>query len=1106
MKKLLILLSVSLTVLLFGGAVLGGFLLAEYREDAERAVPGEIYDIIVDDVIKVYVGQTNVIRPYLISNDGRVETARFDYASSNPHVKVSYDGTVTLEEVPQGEVYVTISERNTGVSKRVRLHIIESLESVLGLIAPNGNLIEGKQPLKLGGTYAITVITEPGGCSIEPYCSVLTTDAAGKEKKVFEITYDGDKVLLTVLGLGEGTITIRVRNDANEEIHHSVIPFTLSTTDPQLTEIILHETGKTLLSDEELRKVSSLVIDPSVLDIASLSILPNLKTLFLDASSVMELANLSDSLVYRVPEALFYDYYASEAWEGHEGALMPYGENFSGSYIVYHSEKTTEVFYESLHSAYELIRYDAVGYLNTGWNDPSGKAITDEQLRTLDAGGIHAYAVWEPIRYRVVYHIREISDGESDLLTYDVAAPLRDAIAVSPSAVREGYRFAGWTDNSGASIYSSNVKYVKGEQYVNLSSQNHATVHLYDLWEPIEYTVIFDTDSETAPIEELTVQYGKPYTLPVASRPGYIFLGWRASESLTLDAGINETVLSSRDGAEVVLEPLFEQIEYTVILRLNGANAPFDQTVTEGAAVTLKYTEQFTLPILAKPGYTNYSWLCEENGKAYGATDTLYKEFSTACTVELRAIWTAAVYTIHYDCKGGSYGGSTTITANRFWNDGLSLLVPSLRGHSFVGWKNTETGDVYTQTDAVWSGNLISSVEENKKVFTLEAVYTPNNYVVNLNANGGNLSVSQTTVTFDAAYGTLPIPTRRGYDFKGWYLDGNKIISSTRVTTAEGHTLRAEWVAKKYTLSFDSAGGSECDPMTVTFHGTYGTLPTPTRGDVAGDGGYTSYTFAGWYFGETKIEADTTVNEAAHHTLVAHWTSQWNNTPKCFAEGTRVMLADGSEKPIEELSLGDIVMTWSFFDGAYQPMPIAFIECHGVLPVPVLELHFSDGTVLRIVYEHGIFDVTENRFVTIDSENHADYIGHTFLKTNGEAHAYVTLCEVSITTETVGVYTLLTACNYNAIAEGMLTITPEDIPGVFSVFEVGEGMRYDSAQIAADSERYGLYTYEEWADYLTYEEFVAFNGQYFKILVGRGTITEADILWLIDYVRRNQLP
>ena len=56
---------------------------------------------------------------------------------------------------------------------------------------------------------------------------------------------------------------------------------------------------------------------------------------------------------------------------------------------------------------------------------------------------------------------------------------------------------------------------------------------------------------------------------------------------------------------------------------------------------------------------------------------------------------------------------------------------------------------------------------------------------------------------------------------------------------------------------------------------------------------------------------------------------------------------------------------------------------------------------------------------------------------------------------------------------------------------------YDQEKMQADIEKYGLYTYEDFAEYVTYEQFVAFNGAYLKVAVGKGLITWEEILELI---------
>ena len=104
---------------------------------------------------------------------------------------------------------------------------------------------------------------------------------------------------------------------------------------------------------------------------------------------------------------------------------------------------------------------------------------------------------------------------------------------------------------------------------------------------------------------------------------------------------------------------------------------------------------------------------------------------------------------------------------------------------------------------------------------------------VNFDSNGGSTIESQTV-----AYGktlTPVIPTKSGYTFAGWYLGDTKYDFAAPVT--ENLTLTAKWTTNTYTITFDTDGGSEIDPITQDY-GTAVTAPAdPTR---------IGYTFAGW--------------------------------------------------------------------------------------------------------------------------------------------------------------------------------------------------------------------------------------------------------------------
>ena len=80
----------------------------------------------------------------------------------------------------------------------------------------------------------------------------------------------------------------------------------------------------------------------------------------------------------------------------------------------------------------------------------------------------------------------------------------------------------------------------------------------------------------------------------------------------------------------------------------------------------------------------------------------------------------------------------------------------------------------------------------------------------------------------------------------------------------------------------------------------------------------------------------------------------------------------------------------------------------------------------------------------------------------------------------------------------MLSV-PSDTQGLTNYFEVdAENMQYDEAAMQADIELYGLFSYEDFEDEVPREIFDAVNGQYLKISMSKGLITEDYMAWLIE--------
>ncbi len=255
-------------------------------------------------------------------------------------------------------------------------------------------------------------------------------------------------------------------------------------------------------------------------------------------------------------------------------------------------------------------------------------------------------------------------------------------------------------------------------------------------------------------------------------------------------------------------------------------------------------------------------------------------------------------------------------------------------------------------------------------------------------------------------------------------------------------------------------------------------------------------------FEKESVKLDLTVNfdSSLSFNMIGEidiWWSAWG----CFAEGTEILMGDGSTKKVEDLHVGDIVMSWNFEKGILEAMPISLYWYHGTYDYAVINLEFSNNTILRLIQSHGLFDMNLNEFVYITTDNYQDYIGHQFVIYDENGYDTVTLIKSYITVEEVGSYSLRTACNDNAYAEGFLSLTPEDYKGFLTYFEVGENLKYDEDKMNADIEKYGLCNYDDWKDYVSIEEFIALNGKYLNVLIGKGILKYEDIIELIEGMR-----
>ena len=226
---------------------------------------------------------------------------------------------------------------------------------------------------------------------------------------------------------------------------------------------------------------------------------------------------------------------------------------------------------------------------------------------------------------------------------------------------------------------------------------------------------------------------------------------------------------------------------------------------------------------------------------------------------------------------GGS-DANTNIVQKMMGKDGSTTTTVSLSATKSLDFVNT-TGNAknITKYFGVWIAGTYGSNYSNQATATCTVTPASVTYPVTFNPNGGRVSTKSKNVTIGKTYGTLPTPTRTGYDFDGWYTKetgDTKVTETTTVGANPPATLYAHWTAKKYLVTLNANGGKidttsgqvSTKSYTATYGSKYNFLPRPIR-----TGGYN---FDGWYTDQTngtKVESDTTVTTTKDHILYAHW-------------------------------------------------------------------------------------------------------------------------------------------------------------------------------------------------------------------------------------------
>ncbi len=290
-----------------------------------------------------------------------------------------------------------------------------------------------------------------------------------------------------------------------------------------------------------------------------------------------------------------------------------------------------------------------------------------------------------------------------------------------------------------------------------------------------EYKVTFNSNGGTS-VRTQTVEEGKKAKEPTdPTRAGYTFMGWY----LDLD-DIEEYDFDTKVTKNITLIAKWSSSTEAS----KGFVVSFE--TSDGSVRTINVEPGQTIPIPSTPtryGYKFVEW--QLNGQTY--------DFSTPVTgdITLKAVWEEIEkYLVTFNSDGGSN------ISSKYVYKGYRVSKPTdptKENYIFDGWYLN--GSLYDFTKPVYKNiELVANWRE------------PYLFEVTFDSKGGSEVESQQVV--EGGVVTVPsVPTKSGYAFNGWLLNGEPYDFNTKVY--DNFTLVASWVLEDTNFSIELAKPAE---------------------------------------------------------------------------------------------------------------------------------------------------------------------------------------------------------------------------------------------------------------------------------------------------------
>ena len=425
------------------------------------------------------------------------------------------------------------------------------------------------------------------------------------------------------------------------------------------------------------------------------------------------------------------------------------------------------------------------GYEKYSWTDEEGKTVTELDIASLSSDVTFTAHRGSTIKYPLTYDEEGVLFEEKPEEVVIVAAeeplepaneeapeekvsPYKDFYTVEdsfpiPVPERYGYDFVGW-------ILDGQKSY-EADKDAEITLGSTGAKDFVAVWNPDVPTITYILNGgEFSQEERTSFIFGeKPFTIENPVREHYVFVGWIVNGNE--EEALKDYVVDTGNAQDITLEAVWILKDYTIVYDEEGVlfqEKPLEvvpeekeEVIVPKNPVTYTVEDEFELINPTKYGYVFRGWI--ENGEPSYMARPIYSVLKGSSGDKVFvAVWSPLTVPVYYNLNGGSADNRTSYT---FGEEAFALNAPVREHYEFMGWRTSR--DEEPKKDYTVD-------TERAETLVLEAVWTPVEYEIVYNLNGGvfpEYPENPTSLTVEDDTFTIINPTREGYDFKGWKIE-----------------------------------------------------------------------------------------------------------------------------------------------------------------------------------------------------------------------------------------------------------------------------------------------------------------------------------------------